>query len=172
MDSREAPPRTQNMMVGPMSYPMLNAIATSNNNSNAPVMISNSAGGGSTMIPPPTAARFPFNSAVAAKPLDSFNSGNNNNNASPYDGSPPSRQSGFSIDTSSATAKKKRGRPRKYSPDGNIALGLAPTPISSSSVATHGDSGGTMPSSEPPLKKHRGRPAGSGKKQLDALGKI
>ncbi|KAG6633645.1 hypothetical protein CIPAW_12G062600 [Carya illinoinensis] len=131
------------MMVGPTSYPMLNAIATSNNNSNAPIMISTT--------------RFPFNSAVSAKPLDSFNSSNNNNNAGP-------------IDTSSAAAKKKRGRPRKYSPDGNIALGLAPTPISSSSVANHGDSGSTMPSSEPPLKKHRGRPPGSGKRQLDALG--
>ncbi|KAG2676606.1 hypothetical protein I3843_12G061700 [Carya illinoinensis] len=172
MDSRDAPPPPppQNMMVGPTSYPMLNAIATSNNNSNAPIMISTSSGGGPTMIPPPTAARFPFNSAVSAKPLDSFNSSNNNNNAGPYDGSPPSRQSGFSIDTSSAAAKKKRGRPRKYSPDGNIALGLAPTPISSSSVANHGDSGSTMPSSEPPLKKHRGRPPGSGKRQLDALG--
>ncbi|KAF5460305.1 hypothetical protein F2P56_020185 [Juglans regia] len=175
MDSREAPPPPRpplNMMVGPTSYAMLNTIATSNNNSNVPIMINTSSGGGPTMIPPPTAARFPFNSAVSPKPLDSFNSSNNNNNnnASPYDGSPPSRQSGFSIDNPSAAAKKKRGRPRKYSPDGNIALGLAPTPISSSFVANHGDSGSTMPSSEPPLKKHRGRPPGSGKKQLDALG--
>ncbi|KAL2345061.1 hypothetical protein Fmac_006346 [Flemingia macrophylla] len=46
----------------------------------------------------------------------------------------------------SDSAKKKRGRPRKYSPDGNIALGLAPGP-------TH-----VAPSSsaEPLAKKHRG----------------
>lgn len=124
------------------------------------------------MIPQPTgAARFPFNSA---KPLDSLNNNttatnNNTNNAGPYDGSP-----GFSIEGSAA--KKKRGRPRKYSPDGNIALGLTPTPGSASSAANHGETAGALvvagntSLSEPPLKKHRGRPPGSGKKQLDALG--
>jgi hypothetical protein len=119
------------------------------------------------MIPQPSSAnRFPFNTS---KPLDSLN-----NNAGAYDG-----LSGFSIDASSASAgKKKRGWPRKYSPDGNIALGLAPTPISASSAANHGEpasaSAGSGPASmsEPTLKKHRGRPPGSGKKQLDALGKF
>lgn len=170
MDSREAPPPPQppNMMLGPTSYPMTTNTNSSNNSS---MMISpNSGGGGQTMIPQSCgAARFPFNSS---KPLDSLN--NNTNNAGPYDGS-----SGFSIDASSASAgKKKRGRPRKYSPDGNIALGLATTPISASSAANHGEPAsaiaGSGPGSlsEPPLKKHRGRPPGSGKKQLDALGKM
>ncbi|XP_059441545.1 AT-hook motif nuclear-localized protein 13-like [Corylus avellana] len=154
------------MMVGPTSYPMTTTTAATNSSNNSSMMISpNPGGGGPTMIPQPSSAnRFPFSSS---KPLDSLN-----NNAGPYDGS-----SGFSIDASSASAgKKKRGRPRKYSPDGNIALGLAPTPISASSAANHGEpasaSAGSGPASmsEPTLKKHRGRPPGSGKKQLDALG--
>ncbi|GAB4857818.1 hypothetical protein Ancab_015723 [Ancistrocladus abbreviatus] len=109
--------------------------------------------------------RFPFNSVVSPpsstkQPLETLNS------AYSGDGSSGLRPCGFSIDP----AKKKRGRPRKYSPDSgsNIALGLAPTPISST-VVTQGDSGGT-PSSEAPSKRNRGRPPGSGKKQLDALG--
>lgn len=167
MDSREAPPPPQppNMMVGPTSYPMTTTTAATNSSNNSSMMISpNSGGGGPTMIPQPSSAnRFPFSSS---KPLDSLN-----NNAGPYDGS-----SGFSIDASPASAgKKKRGRPRKYSPDGNIALGLAPTPISASSAANHGEpasASGPASMSEPTLKKHRGRPPGSGKKQLDALGKM
>lgn len=170
MDSREGGPPPQqppNMMVGPTSYPMPTA-TTTNSSNNSSMMISPNSG--PTMIPQPSgASRFPFNSS---KPLDSLN--NNTNNAGQYDGS-----SGFSIDASSASAgKKKRGRPRKYSPDGNIALGLAPTPISASSAANHGEpasaiaGSGSASLSEPPLKKHRGRPPGSGKKQLDALGKM
>ncbi|GMH26754.1 hypothetical protein Nepgr_028597 [Nepenthes gracilis] len=103
---------------------------------------------------------FPFNSAVtpSSKPLESLNS------SYLEDGSSGLQSSGFNVDPS----KKKRGRPRKYSPDaGNTALVLAPTPIPSSVV--HGDSSGT-PSLEQPAKKNRGRPPSSGKKQLDALG--
>ncbi|XP_072961925.1 AT-hook motif nuclear-localized protein 10-like [Typha angustifolia] len=58
--------------------------------------------------------------------------------------------------------KKKRGRPRKYGPDGNMALAL--TPMSSPPGYTN------SPMSDPAAKK-RGRPPGSGKKQqLEALG--
>lgn len=75
--------------------------------------------------------------------------------------------------------KKKRGRPRKYSPssDGNIALGLAPAPPVNAVAAGGGNlessndgSGGTPNVDSSAVKKHRGRPPGSGKKQLDALG--
>ncbi|KAL5550882.1 hypothetical protein UlMin_001058 [Ulmus minor] len=152
------------MMVGPNSYPTAMA------GNNASSMISpNSV---SMMGGPGGGARFPFHSVTpppqqASKPLDSLSN-------HPYDGSssPGLRAcssggggGGFNMDSGS---KKKRGRPRKYSPDGNIALGLAPTPISSSAPVP-GDSSGT-PSSEPQAKKNRGRPPGSGKKQLDALG--
>lgn len=111
----------------------------------------------------PNTARYPFNPVVPpptapSKPPEALTS------TSPYDGSSSAlRSGGFSIDS----GKKKRGRPRKYSPDGNIALGLGPAPMSSS--AGHGDSSGT-PSTEPQTKKNRGRPPGSGKKQLNALG--
>jgi hypothetical protein len=81
------------------------------------------------------------------------------------------------------TVKRKRGRPRKYGPDGAVALGLTPAPQS----VTVNQSGGVF-SSPPPLpsvptppsggsasptsfKKARGRPPGSSKKQqLEALG--
>jgi hypothetical protein len=60
--------------------------------------------------------------------------------------------------------KKKRGRPRKYGPDGSIGLGHKP-------VASTESGGGGANSN--PDGKRRGRPPGSGKKkQLDALGNI
>ncbi|KAI3692052.1 hypothetical protein L6452_31861 [Arctium lappa] len=136
---------------------------------------------------------LPNNSAAAA--------GNNSNSMMshdsmqqqrfPFDGSdqfggdgssPPGgfRSGGFSIEP----ARKKRGRPRKYSPSpdgGNIALGLAPAPVtggggggggnleSSNDGGSAGGGGGT-PNTDSSAKKHRGRPPGSGKKQMDALG--
>ncbi|KAF5195802.1 At-hook motif nuclear-localized protein [Thalictrum thalictroides] len=48
--------------------------------------------------------------------------------------------------------KKKRGRPRKYGPDGSLALALSPTIFSSSSDFSE--------------RRGRGRPPGSGNRQL------
>ncbi|MBA0611350.1 hypothetical protein Godav_012045 [Gossypium davidsonii] len=75
------------------------------------------------------------------------------------------------------TIKKKRGRPRKYAPDGNIALQLAPTTQIPSHSANHaGNDSVGLPSvgaaAEPPPKRNRGRPPGSGKRQIDALGGV
>ncbi|CAA7403832.1 unnamed protein product [Spirodela intermedia] len=68
---------------------------------------------------------------------------------------------GFTM-SMSEPVKKKRGRPRKYGPDGSMSLALV-------SPAAVGAASGY--SSEPPAPKRRGRPPGSGKKkQLDALG--
>ncbi|KAL8137100.1 hypothetical protein V2J09_003101 [Rumex salicifolius] len=111
---------------------------------------------------------FPFNSVTttpASKPVESLNSaysGDGSSSLRPGSGG----GGGFSIDP----AKKKRGRPRKYSPDGgsNIALGLAPAPDSNAVV--QGDHDETPHSENSSSKKHRGRPPGSGKRQLDALG--
>ncbi|XWS20814.1 hypothetical protein CRYUN_Cryun30bG0001600 [Craigia yunnanensis] len=72
--------------------------------------------------------------------------------------------------------KRKRGRPRKYGPDGTIPLALIPAPSSVS--INQSNSGGGFPSpsgesvsSPTSAKKARGRPPGSGKKhQLEALG--
>uniref|UniRef100_A0A1J3JQ95 AT-hook motif nuclear-localized protein n=1 Tax=Noccaea caerulescens TaxID=107243 RepID=A0A1J3JQ95_NOCCA len=102
------------------------------------------------------------------------------------DGSPSSQSMRFGIDQNQnqqPQVKKKRGRPRKYAPDGNIALGLAPTsPLLSAAsnsygggggdgvVGDSGGGGGNANSADPPAKRNRGRPPGSSKKQLDALG--
>ncbi|CAH2046189.1 unnamed protein product [Thlaspi arvense] len=106
------------------------------------------------------------------------------------DGSPSSQAMRFGIDQSQnqnqnqqqqqPQVKKRRGRPRKYAPDGNIALGLAPTsPLLSAAsnsyggdggVGDSGGGGGNANSADPPAKRNRGRPPGSSKKQLDALG--
>lgn len=59
--------------------------------------------------------------------------------------------------------KKKRGRPRKYGPDGPVSLGLSPM-----SAARNLTPGSTTPTN----KRSRGRPPGSGRKQqLATLGK-
>uniref|UniRef100_A0A5B7ALK8 AT-hook motif nuclear-localized protein n=1 Tax=Davidia involucrata TaxID=16924 RepID=A0A5B7ALK8_DAVIN len=71
--------------------------------------------------------------------------------------------------------KRKRGRPRKYAPDGAMALGLtSPPPLpyqaagGFSSPPTHQVGKAVSPSSG---KKSRGRPPGSGQKQqVAALG--
>ncbi|KAB2053915.1 hypothetical protein ES319_A12G219100v1 [Gossypium barbadense] len=141
-------------------------------------------------IPPPSTPCFPFNSLSSPlplqrhqqqqqqqqqqqpKPLDSLNSVG-------FDGSPQ-----FRYNKEPAGMKKKRGRPRKYASDGNIALlQLAPTTPIASNSANHGDGdsvglgsntgvagGGAL--SEPPAKRNRGRPPGSSKRQMDALGGV
>ncbi|KAG9445369.1 hypothetical protein H6P81_016709 [Aristolochia fimbriata] len=53
--------------------------------------------------------------------------------------------------------KKKRGRPRKYGPDGTVSLALSPMPISSSAPAGSGMGPGDFST----VKRGRGRPAGS-----------
>ncbi|KAJ0987117.1 hypothetical protein J5N97_005473 [Dioscorea zingiberensis] len=67
--------------------------------------------------------------------------------------------------------KRKRGRPRKYGPDGTMALGLTPAsaqPVTST-FSLVGSAGAASPAD--PTKKARGRPPGSGKKQqMAALG--
>jgi len=111
---------------------------------------------GPTMYPSmlsPVTARFPFSSSSNNNPPPSepLNNDTNDNDNSAFEALKPCALA------ASESSKKKRGRPRKYSPDGNIALGLGPTHAPASSA-------------DPPAKKHRGRPPGSGKKQMDALG--
>ncbi|OAY64983.1 AT-hook motif nuclear-localized protein 10 [Ananas comosus] len=76
-------------------------------------------------------------------------------------GGPSMRQCGM-LNMGGEQMRKKRGRPRKYGPDGSMALAL--TPMSSASGYSN------SPMSDPAMKR-RGRPPGSGKKQqLEALG--
>jgi len=58
--------------------------------------------------------------------------------------------------------KKKRGRPRKYGPDGQVSLRLSSMSASANAI---------QDSNTPSQKRARGRPPGSGRKQqLSALG--
>ncbi|XP_039056658.1 AT-hook motif nuclear-localized protein 5-like [Hibiscus syriacus] len=58
--------------------------------------------------------------------------------------------------------KKKRGRPRRYAPDGQVSLGLLPLPSKPKSSSGADGSG---------HKRKKGRPTGTGRKQqLAALG--
>lgn len=86
------------------------------------------------------------------------------------------REAFVDMNTQSEPVKRKRGRPRKYGPDGSMAVASADP----SAAATQSGGGFSPPptgvtpsggSASPTLKKARGRPPGSGKKQqLDALG--
>ncbi|CAJ1929036.1 unnamed protein product [Sphenostylis stenocarpa] len=135
MDSREPhqQPQPPNIMVGPTSFPSMLAPATAR----FPFISNNNHHHNPPPPPPPPPPPEPLN---------------NNNTMCEAALKPCTLAVG-----SSESSKKKRGRPRKYSPDGNIALGLVPNHTAASS-------------SEPAPKKHRGRPPGSGKKQMDALG--
>lgn len=154
MDSLDTPPpplsAPSNMAVGGQTA-YSNTMSNANNNASSTIGLNQP----STQMMPPS-SRFPFNPVIAptSMPLDSLN-------VSPYDGS---HSGNFNVDS----GKKRRGRPRKYAPDGNnIALGLTPTTVTSS--LPHGDLSVT-PDSEQPARKARGRPPGSGKKQTNALG--
>lgn len=60
--------------------------------------------------------------------------------------------------------KKKRGRPRKYGPDGTMGLALNPT----SAAGSMPPGGFSSSVNSDPTKKVKGRPPGSGKKQQTA----
>ncbi|XP_068652099.1 AT-hook motif nuclear-localized protein 10-like [Aristolochia californica] len=71
--------------------------------------------------------------------------------------------------------KRKRGRPRKYGPDGTMALALTTVSPGASVPQSGGNGSGSesvFPSpTQSSMKKARGRPPGSGKKQqMAALG--
>ncbi|CAA2963100.1 Hypothetical predicted protein [Olea europaea subsp. europaea] len=136
------------------SYPNSTVTPTNTNVNNTSGMIQHQQNPNANSNP-----RFPFNSAGALKPLDHYS-----------DVSPSAGAGGFNIEPS----RKKRGRPRKYSPDNSIGLGLSPTAAAqNSSVVVHGNSSGGgigIPSPETSAKRNRGRPPGSVKRQMDALG--
>uniref|UniRef100_A0A0A9DMG2 AT-hook motif nuclear-localized protein n=1 Tax=Arundo donax TaxID=35708 RepID=A0A0A9DMG2_ARUDO len=77
-------------------------------------------------------------------------------------------------------AKKKRGRPRKYGPDGSMSLALVPSSTAAAPAATGAfglfspegaKAPNTAPSASPDGAKKRGRPKGStNKKHVPALG--
>ncbi|KAF8015000.1 hypothetical protein BT93_H0708 [Corymbia citriodora subsp. variegata] len=96
---------------------------------------------------------------------------------------------GINMNVGAEPAKKKRGRPRKYGPDGTIALGLTPTAPAStvappgggfssphpvSVVAPPTSAGGGSGPASPNSFKKRGRPPGSSnkKRQLETLGSL
>ncbi|KAF8379326.1 hypothetical protein HHK36_028760 [Tetracentron sinense] len=69
-----------------------------------------------------------------------------------------------SVALAGTVVKKKRGRPRKYGPDGMVSLALSPMPISSSAPAPAPGAGEFSAG-----KRGRGRPAGAVNKQQQKL---
>ncbi|GAB4844476.1 hypothetical protein Ancab_037852 [Ancistrocladus abbreviatus] len=60
-----------------------------------------------------------------------------------------------SVQPSSVSMRRKRGRPRKYAPDGAVSMALSPLSTNSQPQGTN----------MPTLKRGRGRPPGTGRKQ-------
>ncbi|CAB4278840.1 unnamed protein product [Prunus armeniaca] len=94
---------------------------------------------------------------------------------------PAPAAAGLNMNMGSEPMKRKRGRPRKYGPDGTMALALSPSAASVTVTQSSGGAFSPPPPHPPPpsvgsasptsIKKARGRPPGSTKKQqLDALG--
>ncbi|XP_031269683.1 AT-hook motif nuclear-localized protein 1-like [Pistacia vera] len=82
-------------------------------------------------------------------------------NPSQIDGSPAVAASPVSVGLTGPTEKKKRGRPRKYGPDGSVAMALSPMPISSSAPPSGDFSSG---------KRGRGKFSSFESKQLKRMG--
>ncbi|OWM81155.1 AT-hook motif nuclear-localized protein 10 [Punica granatum] len=108
--------------------------------------------------------------------------GNGGSAEGPASGGPPLFAHGLNMNMSSGEpVKRKRGRPRKYGPDGTMSLTLTPGTKGSSAPQSAGfpspaaavavpTGGSVSPNS---MKKSRGRPPGLGrKKQLEALGSV
>ncbi|XP_044501465.1 AT-hook motif nuclear-localized protein 1-like [Mangifera indica] len=83
-------------------------------------------------------------------------------NPSQIDGSPTVAASSVSVALTGPTEKKKRGRPRKYGPDGTVAMALSPMPISSSAPP----SGHSFPG-----KRGRGKHSGYESRLFKRMGK-
>lgn len=114
---------------------------------------------GSPGIRPLSGPNVQFQSNICASTIGSALQVETSSSISPHSvnvGAPPAVPQ-------SEPVKRKRGRPRKYGPDGSVSLALSP------SSSTH--PGKTNTTS--PQKRGRGRPPGTGRKQqLASLGKF
>lgn len=151
-------------MSGPASYYMHSGMATSGS-------------GSQTGLHSPPGMR-PLPSPSTSLPARSTNvsGGGSVGPAFQMEPSPTLCQPGVNIGNQGSSVaqaepvKRKRGRPRKYGPDGTMSLGLSPlsstspgagsSPGSSAMVSMAGS--GSAP---PPQKRGRGRPPGTGRKQ-------
>ncbi|KAJ6793172.1 AT-hook motif nuclear-localized protein 10-like [Iris pallida] len=141
---------------------------------------------GTAVYKPIAATSPPPPAALSYQGASGGGGGSNGGSAPPGSGNGPSPlipgPHGLNINMGVEPVKRKRGRPRKYGPDGTMALAI--TPVSPASVGP--PSGGNITFSSPPTAtgstpgmahhsadamKKRGRPSGSSKKmQMAALG--
>ncbi|TXG51868.1 hypothetical protein EZV62_021037 [Acer yangbiense] len=131
---------------------------------------------------------FTVDGTTMYKPINTSTSPTYQPAAATSDGSAAPTPPSLNMNTGSEQMRpRKRGRPRKYGPDGTMNMGIVPSPSPppppqrpSANANQSGGGGGVMivsptaagtPSSPNSMKKARGRPPGSGKKhQLEALG--
>ncbi|CAA6655607.1 unnamed protein product [Spirodela intermedia] len=149
-------------MSGPASYYMHRGMATSGS-------------GSQTGLHSPPGMR-PLPSPSGSLPVRSTNiSGGSVGPGFQVEPSPTLCQPGVNIGNQGSIAqvepvKRKRGRPRKYGPDGTMSLGLSPLSSTGPGAGSSPGSSGVVSmagsgSAPPPQKRGRGRPPGTGRKQ-------
>lgn len=77
-------------------------------------------------------------------------------------------QLSMSPNSAEVVVKRKRGRPRKYAPDGTMALPALTSPPAAAAVESSGFPSAVVAEGSLPSGKKRGRPPGSGRKQQAA----
>lgn len=121
-------------------------------------------------------------SASSPPPYQSSGGGDVSAAPAPLTVFPPQQNLNMNMNMGEQQGKKKRGRPRKYGPDGSMALALSASPASApssggafsppvqSQQVVNSPVGGSTSGS--PFKKVRGRPPGSSNKkhQMEVLG--
>ncbi|CAA7390921.1 unnamed protein product [Spirodela intermedia] len=150
-------------MSGPASYYMHRGMATSGS-------------GSQTGLHSPPGMR-PLPSPSGSLPVRSTNiSGGSVGPGFQVEPSPTLCQPGVNIGNQGSSVaqvepvKRKRGRPRKYGPDGTMSLGLSPLSSTGPGAGSSPGSSGVVSmagsgSAPPPQKRGRGRPPGTGRKQ-------
>ncbi|KAL9666502.1 hypothetical protein QQ045_000836 [Rhodiola kirilowii] len=116
----------------------------------------------------PMTAPMPFDAALVTHQQPQQQ--NQQQNGSPASGGSDAARAP-AVSSGAEQVKRKRGRPRKIVPDGtSLALSSNSQGVSKAAVVSGQSEVGEVNAEGSQEKRQRGRPPGSGKKQMDALG--